>query len=165
MVWTSLVSWLQYFLSGLLGAIVGGWIAGRGSYKGGIEGARIAIAHAEELFDKERKLREAERQERVVDTLRAELACHLLMINKSSYGLKKRGLAPGFWRRMRVTTGFMGKDFNEKLLELYQALTEYREAFDAIPFGGGAKEHAEKHLSEARESLNELADLLDAKQA
>jgi hypothetical protein len=85
-------------LSELLGAIVGGAIAGTFSYIGAVRAAKQSADAGRGLFDDERRSQRLERQQAMAETLNAELACHRAIIQSGSYGFQKAGLMPHFWR-------------------------------------------------------------------
>ena len=67
------VSTVLALLSGLVGAVIGGLIAGRYSREGSLEGARIATAHAQGLFEQERDLRRKDRARQIRQAFLEEL--------------------------------------------------------------------------------------------
>ena len=124
--WTSFAPWLQALIGGLVGAVIGGVIAGVYSKVGSIEGARIATAHAEELFQKERDLREAERRTQIHRAFLEEMRLNAQNVGQM-LGASYAGLLTGAWLFAQGDLGLLSTETARKLTEVYGRIYRYND--------------------------------------
>ena len=122
----ALLSTILALLSGLLGAVIGGLIAGRYSKAGSIEGARIATAHAEELFQKERDLREGERRTQIHQAFLEEMQLNTQIVG-AMLGASYAGLLTGAWRFAQGDLRLLSIESARKLTEVYGRMHRYND--------------------------------------
>jgi len=114
-------------LFSLLSAIIGGAIAGRYSKKGSIEGSRIATTHAEELFQKERKLREEERRTQIRHAFLEELKLNTQNVG-TMLGASYAGLSSGAWVFAQGDLRLLSGETTRRLTEVYGRIHRYNDA-------------------------------------
>ena len=119
---SALLSTTLALISGLLGAVIGGMIGRRGA----IEGARIAIAHAEELFQKERGQREAERRTQIQRAFLEELRLNIQNVG-SMLGASYAGLLTTAWLFAQGDLRLLSTETARKLVEVYARIHRYND--------------------------------------
>ncbi len=123
---SALLSTIMALIGGLLGAVIGGMIAGRECKVGSIEGARIATAHAEELFQKERDLREADRRTQIHRAFLEEMRLNTQNVG-TMLGASYAGLLTGAWLFAQGDLRLLSPETATKLTEVYGRTYRYND--------------------------------------
>ena len=129
----ALLSTILALIGGLLGAVIGGMIAGRESKAGSIEGARIATAHAEALFQKERELREGERRTHIHRAFLEEMRLNSQNVG-TMLGASYAGMLTGAWLFAQGDLRLLSTETARKLTEVYGRIYRFNDgaALDGI---------------------------------
>jgi hypothetical protein len=123
---SALMSTILALIGGLLGAVIGGMIAGRESKAGSIEGARIATAHAEELFRKERDLREGERRTQIHRAFLDEMRLNTQHVG-DMLGASYAQLLTTAWLFAQGDLRLLNTETARRLTEVYGRIRRYND--------------------------------------
>ena len=122
----AVLSTILALLSGLLGAVIGGLIAGRYSKEGSLEGARIATAHAEDLFQKERELRQGERRAQIYRAFLDEMRLNTQNVGER-LGASYVRLLTGAWLFAQGDLRLLSTETARKLTGVYGRIQQFND--------------------------------------
>jgi hypothetical protein len=155
-----LFSTILALFSGLFGAIIGGIIAGRYSKAGSIEGARIATTHAEELFQRERELRETERKTQIHRVFLEEMRLNSQNVG-TMLGASYAGLLTGAWLFAQGDLGLLNAETVRKLTVIYGRIYRYNDGAAKWDPNTDTREPIDREAGSLKSLMHEAVEKLE----
>ncbi len=129
-------------ISGLLGAIIGGWL----SYRGAMDATKKNI---DALYEQEKKRRVYDREKQgraMLEALIAESKQNLNLATKWVTSHSKTPFSIEAWTLFKGSIDYLDNDVQERVLSLYSEIARYNALVDydkaVVSFGSGAMDNA-----------------------
>jgi predicted Rdx family selenoprotein len=158
-VWASFAPWLQALIVGLVGAVTGGVIAGLYSKAGSIEGARIAKAQAQELFEQERDLRRVDRARQIQQAFLEELRLNAEIVG-TRLGGPYATLLTDAWAVARGDIWLLGA--GRKLHAVYARIHRYNDGVSGWDRNSETDDPIRKEAKDLKAMMQDTIKVLEA---